>query len=915
MHGTRHARHGRGRGAGVLAALTIALAALVPVVAPASAPSALAAPADDCATPTRTVAGGGWTPLSVSPGEVVRVTGRITAGVERLPAGGTLCVAAGAVLAPAYLNSAAGVLRVDPGGTAQLPWVSVSPGFLLDNAGTTSFQGLNVNGAVTLANAAGASLTVTSSFVPSAGTIVNDGTLDLPGGLILNPAATLTSTGRLTVGGSATIDGTFVNTGRARVDQSLLLNGSASLTNGCVLEVGGAFTHSGGPASSTGLVVVGGTFSTNGTWRQSSTAALSAAALLDDGAVTGFGRYVFTGSTTVQGRFTGDSATAPIAVDVPGAGFDVATGTVANVEFTDLALPAPADYPAPDCAGATPVASADARVGITGPAVAQAGSTISYPITVTNDGPSPAAGVRVVQTLPTAPGGELADVTADQGGVVAGGTVTWDLGTLAPGASRTLTVTGTVPPSGFLSTTVRVSTTTPDPDPSDDVAGTSTEIDVPVVQPAPTAGDVRYEGVGGVPVLGALAGAPGAEGLQVRFAVTSPAQSGAVALTPDGLFAYLTPEDFAGTDTFTYEVCDNQVPERCTGGGTATVVLHPRAVPDETTTAQGQPVTVTVTDNDSGGTRLAALATPPSSGTVSVDPATGSATYTPDAGFVGDDTFVYRACAVADPTDCVTAPVVVHVLAVNRPPQAFLASLVTVVDTPVAGPVEVTDPDGDPTTVAAVFPPVLGTSAPDPAGTRYVPPAGLAGTDAYAYVACDDGEPQLCSTGLVGVRVDPVAGDDTATTTAGTAVDLDVLANDRGTVLPPEVRTPPAHGAVTAAGGILTYTPAAGFTGTDTFTYRVCAVDESDACAEATAVVTVTAAGGPPTGTPGPGSPVVVDPGPAGPGSAEPGGRTAADGRPLATTGADAVPTAVLGVLLLVAGAAVTAVASRRRAR
>jgi uncharacterized repeat protein (TIGR01451 family) len=899
----------------VLAALTIALAAVVPVVATGPVPSALAAPADDCAAPTRTVAGGGWTPVSVGPGEVVRVTGRFTAGVERLPAGGTLCVAAGSVLAPAYLNAAAGVLRVDPGGTAQLPWVSVSPGFVLDNAGTTSFQGLNVNGPVTLGNAAGASLTVTSSFVPSAGTIVNDGTLALPGGLILNPAATLTSTGRLTVGGSATIDGTFVNTGRARVEQSLLLNGSASLTNGCVLEVGGGLDHSGGPASSTGLVVVGGTFSTNGTWRQSSTAALSAAALLDDGAVTGFGRYVFTGSTTVQGRFTGDSATAPIAVDVPGAGFDVATGTVANVQFTDLALPAPADYPAPDCAGATAVASADVRVGITGPAAAQPGSTISYPVTVTNDGPSPAAGVRVVQTLPAAPRGELADVTADQGGVVAGGTVTWDLGTLAPGASRTLTVAGTVPPSGFLSTTVRVSTTTPDPDPGNDDATTTTEISEPVVQPAPTAGDVRYEGEGGVPVLGALTGAPGAPGLQVRFAVTSPAQAGAVALTPDGLFAYLTPEDFAGTDSFTYEVCDNQVPERCTGGGTATVVLHPRAAPDETSTGRDQPVAVPVVTNDSGGTRLAALATPPSNGTVSIDPATGVATYTPGPGFVGDDTFEYRACAVGDPTDCVTAPVLVHVLAVNRAPQAFLASLATTVGTPVAGPVEVTDPDGDPTTVTTVFAPVLGTSAPDPAGTRYTPPAGFAGTDLYAYVACDDGEPALCSTGLVGVRVDPVAGDDTATTTPGTAVDVDVLANDLGTVLPPEVRTAPAHGTATLAGRALTYTPAAGFTGTDTFTYRLCAVDGSDACAEATVAVTVAAVGGPPTGTPGPGAPVVVDPGPAGAGSGDPGTPTATGGRPLATTGADAARTAVLGGLLLVAGAAVTAATSRRRAR
>ncbi|WP_139984516.1 ThuA domain-containing protein [Nocardioides litoris] len=71
----------------------------------------------------------------------------------------------------------------------------------------------------------------------------------------------------------------------------------------------------------------------------------------------------------------------------------------------------------------------------------------------------------------------------------------------------------------------------------------------------------------------------------------------------------------------------------------------------------------------------------------------------------------------------------------------------------------------------------------------------------------------------------PVAADDSATTTTGTPVDVDVLANDTdpdGDDLTVDSATDPAHG-TTAVGtdGTVRYTPDAGWTGTDTFTYTV----------------------------------------------------------------------------------------------
>lgn len=88
----------------------------------------------------------------------------------------------------------------------------------------------------------------------------------------------------------------------------------------------------------------------------------------------------------------------------------------------------------------------------------------------------------------------------------------------------------------------------------------------------------------------------------------------------------------------------------------------------------------------------------------------------------------------------------------------------------------------------------------------------------------------------------PVAGNDSAATSLETSVTIDVLDNDsdgNGDTLSVAGLTSPMNGtAGVVAGGVL-YTPNAGFTGTDTFTYRA-----SDGILESnTATVTVTVTG------------------------------------------------------------------------
>ena len=85
----------------------------------------------------------------------------------------------------------------------------------------------------------------------------------------------------------------------------------------------------------------------------------------------------------------------------------------------------------------------------------------------------------------------------------------------------------------------------------------------------------------------------------------------------------------------------------------------------------------------------------------------------------------------------------------------------------------------------------------------------------------------------------PIANDDSATTSEDTPVLVDVLANDTdadGDTLTIDSFTQPEHGTVTQVGSELRYTPNAGFTGTDSFTYKA-----SDGAAESNpATVTIT---------------------------------------------------------------------------
>lgn len=89
------------------------------------------------------------------------------------------------------------------------------------------------------------------------------------------------------------------------------------------------------------------------------------------------------------------------------------------------------------------------RVTKTGPELRYIGRTAEYEITVTNTGDTAANQTVLVDPLP--PGTQFN--TASDGGSLNGGRVTWNLGTIEPGASRRVTVTLTAQQPGSFTNT------------------------------------------------------------------------------------------------------------------------------------------------------------------------------------------------------------------------------------------------------------------------------------------------------------------------------------------------------------------------------------------------------------------------------------------------------------------------------
>ena len=327
---------------------------------------------------------------------------------------------------------------------------------------------------------------------------------------------------------------------------------------------------------------------------------------------------------------------------------------------------------------------------------------------------------------------------------------------------------------------------------------------------------------------------------------------GLVGISGSDTVRYIPPQDFNGTVSFEYTLTDGKFRSLASASAfiTVTPVNDPvNATDDEFTVDEDSSERLHVIQNDvdpDGDDVVLISVSSAARGDTAVFP-DNRILYVPPTEETGTDTFTYM---VSDGKSApVMATVLVTIRAVNDPPYVASFIVSTSEDTAVdITPLErAFDQEGDALTLHSVTQGEHGavtivTALDTPTSIRYTPDQNFFGTDAFTYTVTDSQNGS--STASITVTVSPVndaptAVPDSASTTQGTLVSIEVLSNDYDIDGDNVVLV----GAESGAGGTayldsstnINFIPDPGTTGMVTFTYTI-----TDGNAVATGTVTVT---------------------------------------------------------------------------
>ncbi len=306
------------------------------------------------------------------------------------------------------------------------------------------------------------------------------------------------------------------------------------------------------------------------------------------------------------------------------------------------------------------------------------GEIVRFTITLKNSGYDDAQNVSINTRLPS--GFTFMNAVATRGDFT--NPNRWFINRLYRNTTEVLLVDAMVNTTGDFEYIVEVAESFPsDPDSTpnnldsteDDIA--SITINQPIVECFNDTFDVYEDEVISIAIFANDINMP----LNGAFTILTAPQNGNISITDpngtpnnpnDDIVSYISNANFNGTDAFVYMVCDTASPANCS---TATVLLNvlptPDAFDDTQVTTVDTPVAIAVYTNDNDIPTAGSLTVvTPNNGTATIndggtptDPSDDVITYTPNASYIGTDTFSYTICDNASPAHCSTANVMLTV--------------------------------------------------------------------------------------------------------------------------------------------------------------------------------------------------------------------------------------------------------------
>ena len=313
--------------------------------------------------------------------------------------------------------------------------------------------------------------------------------------------------------------------------------------------------------------------------------------------------------------------------------------------------------------------------------------------------------------------------------------------------------------------------------------------------------------------------------------------------TPD--ITYTPTTNYVGSDSFTFTVNDGTV--NSSAATVSITVASTNAAPlanDQSVTTNknlAKAITLTGFDSDSDALTYTVVTQPTRGALTGTVP---NLTYTPEDNYSSTDSFTFK---VNDGTvDSGTATVSITIVNINNTPAATAQSASVNQDIDLVLTLAGTDADGgDTLTYSLVSQPSHGTlSTLSGTSVTYTPASRYTGSDSFAFRVNDgniDSAYAVVSITVINTNHAPIASSQSVTVSQDSTTGITLTGSDGDAdTLTYTITSSPAHGTLSGDAPDLTYTPTAGYSGSDSFTFTVYDGQENSTSA-GTVTVTVSA--------------------------------------------------------------------------